>query len=394
MSESLDELIREAREDLGAAEASRVDWAAVDRRLFARIEQVQRARRARPSETHGWRWAVGGVAVAAAAAAAIVIGRTREPVVLDAPRVAGDEPAGAVVAVEGDAVVGGRPAAVGTSLGLGDVIEARHGRLTVERPGKLTLLLEPGARATVTHVQGALVLALDAGALEAQVVPVPNGEAFAVDVERARVAVHGTHLRVERAGERVLVDLTEGVVSVGEAPRLGSTLGDLVTAPAHVEFLSADPPRTLAVTHESSAVRAPLVLGAPAQAGKTPLSALPLVPAPKADASAAAHTPAVPGAHGSGHGAHGPASSQPDPNAESTITAVVRACMAEQPTAENVTIAIRTTLRLEVGDDGNVRAARFDPPVAPDINACASSAIYRTRFVRSGPIDIAIDFKN
>ena len=71
---------------------------------------------------------------------------------------------------------------------------------TVDRPGKLTLVLERGTRATITHSQGALVLALDEGAVEAQVVPVPSGEAFAVDVGSSRVAVHGTHLRVARAG--------------------------------------------------------------------------------------------------------------------------------------------------------------------------------------------------
>ena len=61
--------------------------------------------------------------------------------------------------------------------------------------------------------------ALDDGAFEAQVTPVPSGEAFAVDVATptsiVRIAVHGTHLRVARAGTRVTVDLTEGVVSIG-----------------------------------------------------------------------------------------------------------------------------------------------------------------------------------
>ena len=46
-------------------------------------------------------------------------------------------------------------------------------------------------------------------------------------------------------------------------------------------------------------------------------------------------------------------------------------------------------LHLDLDADGNVRAARFDPPVAPDVNACAAPAIYRTRFTHGGSADVA-----
>ena len=68
--------------------------------------------------------------------------------------------------------------------------------------------------------------------------------------------------------------------------------------------------------------------------------------------------------------------------------------MAERPRAENVTILVRTTLRLELGDDGSVHAARFDPPVAPDVNSCAATSIYKARFAHGGTEAIAIDFEN
>jgi hypothetical protein len=82
------------------------------------------------------------------------------------------------------------------------------------------------------------------------------------------------------------------------------------------------------------------------------------------------------------------------PNPEATITAAVRSCMAERPRADNVTVVVSTTLHLDLGDDGSVRSARFDPPVAPDVNACAAAAIYRERFAHPGSATIAIDFTN
>jgi hypothetical protein len=84
----------------------------------------------------------------------------------------------------------------------------------------------------------------------------------------------------------------------------------------------------------------------------------------------------------------------PDPNAEATVASVVRACMAERPRIENVTILVSTTLHLELNDDGAVRTARFDPPVAPDVNGCAAQAIYKTRFAHGGAVAIRIDFQN
>ena len=66
--------------------------------------------------------------------------------------------------------------------------------------------------------------------------------------------------------------------------------------------------------------------------------------------------------------------------------------MAEQPRTDNVTVVVSTTLRLDLADDGTVRLARFEPPVAPDVNACSAQAIYRERFGHSGTVTIPVDF--
>jgi hypothetical protein len=267
------------------------------------------------------------------------------------------------------------------------------GGVTIDRPGKLTLVIEKGSRATVTHVAGALVVALEHGAVEAQVVPVPHGEAFAVDVGTSRVAVHGTHLRVARAGAHVSVDLNEGVISLGDAPRVGSTFGQLITAPAHAEFSAGEPTATLALSHDPSMVRAPVSLSRTASSETRvamPAAAPVLVAARPEPTDTREHESAVPVPP---HPQTTPAAAHPaeDPHPEATIAAAVRSCLAGRPRGDNVTVVVSTTLRLELAADGTIQAARFDPPVAPDVNSCAAGSIYRVRFGHGGSEAIPID---
>jgi hypothetical protein len=78
--------------------------------------------------------------------------------------------------------------------------------------------------------------------------------------------------------------------------------------------------------------------------------------------------------------------------ADAAIASAVRSCLAERPRGDNVTVVVSTTVHLALGSDGTVKSARFDPPVAPDVNACASGAIYKARFAHGGSVDIPIDF--
>jgi ferric-dicitrate binding protein FerR (iron transport regulator) len=394
MNDGWNRVLREARRDWGTVEAKSVDWRRVDERLFARIEEEQRAERRSLAPARDWTWKAVAAGLAAAAAVAVLAGHTRDRS-LDPDRAITVD-GGSIVAVEGagEVLVGGRRAAVGTKLRLGDVIEARGAQATIGRAGKLTLALERGSTATVTHVQGPLVLELTRGAIEAQVVPVASGEAFAVDVGSSRVAVHGTHFRIARTSEQVVVDLNEGVVSIGEAPRIGPTFGGLVTAPAHVEFAAADAQGTLRLTHDRMAVRAPAALrdAAPptrVEPAAPPSSAPPVPESNESAAPAAIGAPraeARPAAIASAPG--------PDPNGEESVAAAVRACMAERLHADDITVVVSTTLSLQVNDEGWVRAARFDPPVAPDVNACAAQSIYKTRFTHGGGVTIPVSVKN
>jgi hypothetical protein len=66
--------------------------------------------------------------------------------------------------------------------------------------------------------------------------------------------------------------------------------------------------------------------------------------------------------------------------------------MPAQASGANLTVQVTTTLRLELHDDGMVKTARFDPPVAGDVNTCATPSIYKTRFAHGGSANVRIDF--
>ncbi len=398
MKQPLDELVREAREDFGTREAAGMDWQAVDKGLFARVE---RDGRTRPLRTRA-RWrsvaVAGTLAIAAAAIALVVLGSRRgEPVPIAQNPAGNVESPNDFMSIEsgGQALVRGITSSDGGRIHVGDVIETQVASVTVQRPGKVTMILEPASRVRVTEIHSTLVLALERGAIEARVAPVAQGEAFAVDVEGSRVAVHGTHLRVQRDEGHVIVDLKEGVIAIGEAPRSGPVLGAVVVAPAHAQFMAQDVLGTLTVSREASSLRWPAPSAAP-----VPSPSLAVAEPRPAVGPSLSH--GLPGAFSGdartdNHGATSAvASSAPGPSAaaETAIASVVRGCMAERPHAENLTILVKTTLYLTLGQDGSVQSARFEPPVAPDVNACAAQSIYRARFEHGGTLTIPIDFKN
>lgn len=401
-SKVLDDLLRESREHLGTREAKALDWDRVERGIFARIQNEQaRERRdiVAARSRHRVAWGAGAAALAVAAAVALVVGKTRGPSLSEVSEraTASDDSGGTVASIAQDAtvMVNGKPAVIGTPIRLGDDVDARGGRVTFDRPGKVSWILESGSHATVTHVQGALVLALQGGTVEAQVVPVSSGEAFAVDVDGARIAVHGTHLRVARVVDHVTIDLTEGVVSLGEAPRVGSTIGTLITAPAHAEFTSADPKGTLSLTHDPGAVRPALAIDTGPVTGKPTIVALGTSPQrPKPEAPVEARTPLAPAPRpAAASPAAVPQAPTPDPNAGEVLSSAVRTCFADRTSPQDVTVEVKTRLHVELDADGNVRSARFEPPVPPDVNACAATAIYHARFTHGGSADVDVAFK-
>jgi hypothetical protein len=371
----LDDLIRDAKKD-----KPDVDWKSVDEKLFARIEQEPRPRGVSSGEApeHGGRvvWIGAALTLAAAAAALVLVHPASSGVDAHA-----QAPQNAGVVAAGD-VQGHVP---GAQLGRGDRIDVVAEVAYFEAPGAVRWSAPRGSLLHVEHASSPLVLSLDKGAAEAQVTPVPSGEAFAIDVTASsgdvvRVAVHGTHLRVARDGDKITVDLTEGVVSIGAPPRRGSTIGSLVTAPAHVE-LDARDVSSMRVDHTASSVRlAERVTLAPradqetafvaplTNNGVQTLEPFEIVSQPPATRTQRPQQSAM-------------NTTQPAPVYLTTSDEVSAAIVACGKPALDQGNTFTTTLSLQVADDGTVQSARFTPPFPPGAHDsardCATNVIYR-----------------
>lgn len=369
--------------ECGSAEP---DWDRLQAKLFARIE------RERAPKKNNVVWLAVAATLAAAAAGALWMGKTPDETATVI--VAVDPAPQSVVAsalLEGQAQINGANAVVGREVFANERVTSQAGSAIFDRANKARWLLESNSAVSIEHAEGPLVLALEKGGAEAQVVPVPNGEAFAIDVTSSkgnvvRVAVHGTHLRVARVGDHVTVDLTEGVVSVGAPPKRGSTLGELVTAPAHVEFdidtavVGGSLGGLLDVRHDASSVRAAVSLS---PEGKVTIND---TPAPKPESTAKpSPQPAITSPIATPKPAPMDAIAA-DPNINERISNTVRSFVRAQQSANGVTVIPpkSVTLKIELSDDGYVRTVTFDPPLSPDVQKRIADTLFdpkKTRFV-------------
>ncbi len=397
---ALDALIGEAREHLDPPD---VDWSRLESQVMASAAREKPALvRDIESASHARLFRVGAFVLAAAAAIALFVRREADAPLGGPARTAATEgaPASSLRSTEGagEVRIGGIVATPGYIVRSGDAIEVDRARGVFERARRVSWLLEQDgdglARVQVKSAGDSLVLGLERGAIEAQVVPVPSGEAFAVDIatERTlvRVAVHGTHLRVARAGNRVIVDLTEGVVSIGVPPRSGITIGTTITAPAHVE-LDATDLGTLRVDHMLATVRSAVPLASAVESVR-PEAAL----APAQNAGAVPPVVSVPKTLSREGHALGPAKSDLQPKAplppREAIAAAVRECAAPRSRSNEVHVTVSSSLQLSVSAAGVIESAQFSPPLSPDVQACAAEVIYKVHLDETGPITIPLEF--
>ncbi len=392
----LDDLIRDAKRE----KTPEPDWKSIDEKLFARLEHERTTQQGSPEEDErGGRvvWIGAALSLAAAAAALLIVHPMREGADMEH---ATTQSAGAVLA--GNVEVGHHAAknlSSGDRIAVGDEIAYFESK-NASGETAVRWSSQGGSVLQVEHAASPLVLSLEKGITEAQVTPVSSGEAFAIDVtsssgEVVRVAVHGTHLRVAREGDKVVVDLTEGVVSIGAPPRRGSTIGTLVTAPAHVE-LDARDLATIRVDHGAAAIRAAERV-TPQPAAET--AQIEVQNAALATNAGSTDSIAV---------VRPPTQTQivkPSVSffgANNAITTTAPAMLTTQDELANAIascgrdavapeITFTTTLVLNVNDDGSVQNARFQPPLLPEARDCAANVIYkRTKLETSGHIDVPI----
>lgn len=398
----LTRLLAEAKSETSGYVPPAGDFSLAEQKLLLRLEtEIAREKRSRRSQL------VAGVvaSLALAAGAAFLLGRPASPEALTPVPTA--EPLAFTV-------VGGpkggnlrTDSADPAGFVVGDTVEVADQPLVFERggvgkgtPRRAMWALDPagesaGARIKVAKGGDTLVLALERGAIEADVTPVRDGEAFAVDVAgpagTTRVAVHGTHLRVAKQGNKITVDLTEGVIALG-APSEGRTTGREIVAPAHVEIEAGTSPSAANVS--TSGIRAAWVLDAVAE-GRSPALPLPGM-APHASASpshavapkpvpAPGSPPATPSASAA------PIVMLSEGAAKTALQVDVKRCAAQVAGKTGVKISVESTLTVDVRADGSVASTRFDPPLSPPIQECAAQAAFARHI--EGPRSFTVPVK-
>jgi len=340
--------LRRVLRDARTEEPVDVDWARVEERL---LHEARRAPRPAQRASYGLVW----VALAAAAAVALWIASSR------APSHSTQTPPALVAAKD-------PLRRDGDQLALGERVTAAERTIAVAHAGRASWSLSPNSSAQLIERGERISLRLERGSVLSEVVPSAKPETFVVEAAGARIAVHGTVFRVSLEGQRVLVQVREGVVAVG--PR-GSAPAFLLKAPAAGDF-SADG-RSGNIdgqpVGEPEAPRSERLKQARARTSSAVTAEN--VPAPDTAASDAAPLPNEPSIDEIEKGI-------------ARIVDVTSDCFRRYTqSADGVQITVRTALSLRIAATGAVTDAQFQPPLSPDAAACAATSISHIAFAPS-----------
>ena len=335
-------LVREAR----AEKAVELDWEALEERLVRHAERAAppAARRTYPMYPLAW----AALAVAAAAAVWLVSDRARDSLPQTPPEI--------IEATEPLRRNGG-------ALALGSRVTTQERQVSVDHAGRATWTVAPNSSAVLSEKGERISIRLERGSLLAEVVPGPKPETFVVEAAGTRIAVHGTVFRVELDGDRVVVQVREGIVAVGP---IGAVPGFFLKAPAHGDFAADGRSGSIdgRPLGESAERRAePLRLPAARPSGGAPGGAAP--------APSGGELPVEPSIN----------------DIETGIARIVDAtsdCFSRNTkSTEGVQITVRTALSLQIGASGAVSDLDFQPPLSPDVEQCAAGSISQVLFAPS-----------
>lgn len=258
----------------------------------------------------------------------------------------------------------------------------------IHHPGRAHWRLGPQGRARIGALGPYLTVVLESGWIEAEVVPSPRPESFAVEVGRTRVAVKGTRFRVEPSLDQVKVSVSRGIVVVGEAGHPGMTQGVVLRSPTHRVFdrtgqvISDDPTVDTASTSSgSSALPQAQKLGAAGQSG--------------ASSSEGAGNSVVPlGTTPEAHPLHELVSARELAALGDRISAHLQECFrAHTVELEKVRVNAESTASFEVAPSGALARLSFVPPFAPPVETCVRAAVQSEKISAStrggsGSVDV------
>ncbi|MFP6686651.1 MAG: FecR family protein, partial [Polyangiaceae bacterium] len=377
------------------------------------VETIEAEKRARPAQTHGTgasHWLV----FAAAAAFVVVMlsqqGAGRDPSTDGGRRASISAQAVDLRTVPYQQADGeGVPVYRVAALRSGVVVESQTEPVRFRLDGVVTWTLAPKTRVRVRSMSAPHEIVLERGSVFAEVKPQLGSdelnETFAVIAGTSRVAVHGTVFSVQRDGDRVIVEVTRGAVSVGPVAARGPTTGRLLVGPARAAFtteqgrLAAD--QSLPVAHvpagadlaqEAAPVRdqPQPVAASPSESDASSVRvALPTtrpVMAARDVETDADDAGAVDDARDNEPDARD-RKAELEPPAEPKMSidqarAMVLACLnsnrdAGQPSDLQVTVSSEVSVKLD--DAGKIRAVRFSPPLKPSLQQHCGGALFGQR---------------
>jgi hypothetical protein len=281
------------------------------------------------------------------------------------------------------------------TLEVGEVLETTGRAVHYDKPGVVSLALAPNSRFEVVandlerEGSGGVTVNLERGSIHAEVTPRPFGEVFAVEVERTRIAVHGTSFTVTREGNRVIVDVAHGSVAVGPVGHRGATHGWLVVGPNRAAF-SLDgareatwfaPPEEPAVTVVERAAE-PHSETVDARSARAKRPAPPIRIDAAAPASRGQNNAQTSKSSGWGEGGNidGRNPSEQEAAESASIVRQLAACYEKQASALGFGFSVESSLKLTILSTGAIREGVFTPPLSPTLMSCADKAIGGAHF--------------
>jgi len=256
----------------------------------------------------------------------------------------------------------------GRGLIQGQDLEAGREPLIVNHPGVAKWTLAPGGKALLVSKGAHLTVQLDTGHLEANVIPSPQPESFAVEVGALRVAVHGTSFAVNKEDDSVEVVVHSGTVVVGPRGKPGHTSGTLLYAPARQRFAA----NAIVPTTEPARVNSVAAV----ESGSLQRGKFGAASAAARSSDGQASKPAV--------NDNVPLPERPIrveiESAVDTVRAAAARCFADakggDPSHESrVMVRVDTELTVTITPSGTIGETTFVPPIPAEIQACTRGVV-------------------
>lgn len=287
------------------------------------------------------------------------------------------------------------------ALRRGDVVEATQGAVAFGLKDQLMWTLAPGSRVRIESTDmpgGNHVVVLQSGSLRASVAGSARVNPLVVQAGDAMVRVEGTALpalfTVTRSSKGLAVEMEQGTTLVsalnasgsysgvgGDVHRLGSRERAFVSLDAR-EFKLLEPVAISEPVRTSVTADGLVPSTVDARRPDAPVAPAPTLGEKRVDTAPASTVVGAPSAlrSSSAGSAEPPPPAAPTPSeavlSEASVRTSVASCidavMNKQASQGGVSVSAESTVRFVVDEDGVIRSASFNPPLKPELQACAA----------------------